>query len=948
MSPTETGPRAAITSERRLGKRLRAALPRVGAVSTSAFDRAVSAVDASHYLLTPRAVVTPTDAAEVARLFAWASASGETLTFRSGGTSLSGQGVSGGIQVDTRRHFRSIEVLDDGMRVRVGPGATVRQVNARLLRHGRKLGPDPASEIACTIGGVVANNSSGMACGVAQNTYQTLASAVIVLPSGTIIDSGTPDADRLLREAEPELFALLGGLRARVAADSTLTAEIARQFRIKNTMGYSLNAISDHETPVEILAHLMVGSEGTLGFIAEATFNTVPLHPHAATALLVFDSLRDATGRLVEIIATGPATVELMDASSLRAARLDPASRSALPAFEIVGHCALLVEYQAATPEELDLLSAAAAAAFRGMPLRTEAVPSSDAALRADLWHVRKGLYATIAGSRPSGTTALLEDIAVPVERLSDTCAGLTELFRRHGYGDAVIFGHAKDGNVHFLLTEDFGEEAGLERYRAFTENMVDLILAAGGSLKAEHGTGRIMAPFVARQYGPELYGMMREIKAAFDPAGILSPDTILTDDPVLHLRHLKSTPTVESEVDRCVDCGYCEPVCPSKDLTTTPRQRIAARRAIADAARHGDTALAHKLIRAQEHQVIDTCAVDGMCQTACPVRINTGDLVRRLRSETVGFVERGVWNTAARDWGRATVAASRTLSVASRLPAPMTRIPNTIARGMIGADVLPLWSPDLPGGGARRTAGSLADPADAVHFPACVGAMFGSAEGGPGVAVAFASLAAKAGLRLARPEQIGALCCGTPWKSKGILDGYHDMATSSVEALWRASDHGRLPVVCDTSSCTEGLVQAVADRAEYQSLHIRDAVGFTVEHILPRLEVVDRLDSVVVHPTCSSTRAGANADLLVLAGALSDAVTVPDDWNCCAFAGDRGMLHPELTSSATRHEAREVVADTFDAYVSCNRTCEIAMTRATGRPYHHILEILDRSARSR
>jgi D-lactate dehydrogenase len=821
-------------------------------------------------------------------------------------------------------------------------------VNARLLRHGRKLGPDPASEIACTIGGVVANNSSGMACGTEQNTYRTLRSAVIVLPSGTIIDTALPDADVQLKTAEPALWQALSALRAQVLADPALVAKIIRQYGIKNTMGYGLNSLVDHESPVQILAHLMVGSEGTLGFVAEATFNTVPLLAHAATALLVFDSLRAATDALVGIIATGPATIELMDAASLRAARIDPESRAALPAFPVVEHCALLVEYQAATSDSVDELARAAEHAFARLPLTTPPEFTRDAKTRASLWHIRKGLYATVAGARPSGTTALLEDIAVPVARLSETCAGLTRLFERHGYGDAVIFGHAKDGNIHFLITEDFESQANLARYRAFTEDMVELVLAAGGTLKAEHGTGRIMAPFVERQYGPVLYGIMLEIKRAFDPAGILNPDTILTTDSDLHVRNLKSTPTVEAEVDRCVECGYCEPVCPSKDLTTTPRQRIVLQRALAQADKSGDTALARELRAERSYEVVDTCAVDGMCQTACPVLINTGDLVRRLRSETVGAVNRGVWSAAGKAWGPVTGVASLALSVASALPAPLITAPNKAARVVVGKDALPLWSKDLPRGGRKRTSGTTGI-AEAVYFQACVGTMFGPADGGEGVAVAFQSLAEKAGIGLVRPEGIGGLCCGTPWKSKGMLGGYHDMVARTTDALWEASDHGRLPVVCDNSSCSEGLVHAletaVEQHPEYHGMWIVDAVDFAAEHFLGALEIDATLASVVVHPTCSSTRTGSNGNLAMLASAVAGTATVPDDWGCCAFAGDRGMLHPELTASATSREAAEVGASEYDAYVSCNRTCEIGMTRATGNPYRHILEVLDAAA---
>ncbi|WP_344124862.1 FAD-binding and (Fe-S)-binding domain-containing protein [Kocuria aegyptia] len=889
--------------------------------------------------------MTAQDVQEVGTLFATATAHGETLTFRSGGTSLSGQASSGNVLVDTRKFFRSVAVEEDGLVARLGPGATVRQVNARLLRYGRKLGPDPASEIACTIGGVVANNSSGMACGTRQNTYSTLRSAMIVLPSGTVVDTAAADADDRLRATDPELWHAVTALREQILSDPQLVAEIECQYSIKNTMGYGLNSLIDHEEPIQILAHLMVGSEGTLGFIAEATFNTVPLHTFAATALLVFDTLRDATDALVDLNATSPATIELMDAASLRAARIDPESRAALPPFDVVDHCALLIEYQAATADELSALTLEAQALLERLPLTRTAVLSQDPVVRASLWRVRKGLYATVAGSRPPGTTALLKDIAVPVEQLSDTCAALTHLFQAHGYGDAVIFGHAKDGNIHFLINEDFETASHLARYAAFTEDMVDIVLAAGGTLKAEHGTGRIMAPFVARQYGPELYSIMLALKKAFDPAGILNPDVVLTADPDLHMKHLKSTPTVEAEVDRCVECGYCEPVCPSKDLTTTPRQRIVVQRAIADADSAGDTALSAELRREQEYDVINTCAVDGMCQTACPVLINTGDLVRRLRSETIGTVEAAAWTAAGKAWKPATRGVSTALTIAAALPPALITVPNAAARAVLGADTLPLWSQDLPRGGAGRRSRS-STTADAVHFQACVGTMFGPAEGGDGVAVALESLAAKAGIELARPDGIGNQCCGTPWKSKGISDGYHDMVERTAAALWQASDHGRLPVICDNSSCSEGLVlaleKAVEEHPEFRSLQIVDTVDYTAEHILPGLDIGNRIGSIVVHPTCSSTRAGSDTNLAVLASAVASEVTVPANWGCCAFAGDRGMLHPELTSSATQREAHDIAAIEFDAYVSCNRMCEIGMTRATGRPYRHILEVLD------
>ena len=915
---------------------LAAAAP--GAVRSRATDRLAVAHDASHYLLTPEALVVAHSAEEVGRLFQAASAHGFAMTFRSGGTSLSGQAGSDQVLVDVRRNFRQIEILDQGARVRVQPGTTVRAVNTHLARHGRKLGPDPASEIACTIGGVVANNSSGMACGTELNTYRTLDSAIIVLPSGTVVDTGTPDADDRLRLVEPEMYDGLARLRDRIRGNPAAVATIRRLFAIKNTMGYGINTFLDHHRPIDLLLHLIVGSEGTLGFVAEATFRTVPSHPYAATGLLIFNDLADATASLPDLVASDFATIELLDSFSLRVAQQNTAATSRLQSLQVDKHTALLVEHQQPNAESLAEHAADSAELLNRLPLAVRASLTSDPGERAGLWHIRKGLYTAVAGARPSGTTALLEDIAVPVENLLPTCQELAALFKAHRYDDSVIFGHAKDGNIHFLLNERFDQPHLVQRYLNFTEEMVTLILDQGGTLKAEHGTGRIMAPFVRRQYGDELYQVMRDIKQLFDPRGLLNPGVVLDDNPLAHIDHLKSAPTVEAEVDRCVECGYCEPTCPSKDLTTTPRQRIVLRREIVAAQQRGEKQLAEQLADEYEYDAVQTCAVDGMCVTACPVLINTGDLTRRLRAESAGPVTSRLWSAAAAHWDLATAAGGKAMSAAKTLPATLPRVGTIAARKILGDDTVPAWSPDLPRGGSPRQPIAAANPA-AVYFPACISNMFGPATpDGPGVKDAFLTLCQRANIEICTPRGIASMCCGTPWKSKGFLDGYETMRAVAVPALLEATHGGAIPVVVDAASCTEGLVKLAA---EQPSLTIIDAVAFVAETVLPRLTVPSRISSIVLHPTCSSAQLGINAALQRVAEAVADQVVLPDDWGCCAFAGDRGLLHPELTASATAAETQSVARHPATAYASLNRTCELGMTRATGHPYQHILELL-------
>ena len=963
-------------------------------VGVRATDRLAAAHDASHYLLTPQAVVKPTTTGEVIELFAAARDSRVPLTFRSGGTSLSGQAVSDGVLVDTRRHFRDVEVLNDGGRVRCGPGAVLRAVNSRLIRHGRQLGPDPASEIACTIGGVFANNSSGMACGIEANTYRTLNSAVLVLPSGTVVDTGAPDADAALRRDEPLIHAGLIQLRDRLRRDPAAMARIAELHSIKNTMGYGLNSFVDFDEPVRILEHLCIGSEGTLAFLAEATFDTVPIKSRAATGLLIFEDLASATAALDDLVAAGPATIELMDATSLRVAQRDPASPQEILNLDVESHCALLVEFRDTAEEALAAQLEAASSLWDTLPLAVAADFTTDPRRRTAFWHTRKGLFAAVAGNRPQGTTALLEDIAVPVARLGETCEALTGLFEKYGYADSVIFGHAKDGNIHFMITEEFNtgqvdtggtnraqmgaaadvEPSSMARYRAFTEEMVEVVLSRGGTLKAEHGTGRIMAPFVPRQVGEDLYQVMWQVKKLIDPDNLLNPGVLLTEDPEAHLRNLKSAPEVEEEVDRCVECGYCEPVCPSKDLTTTPRERIVIRREIARAEAAGETQLAETLQRENQYDTVDTCAVDGMCETACPVFINTGDLVRRLREENSTPLEQRGWKTAANHWDTASRAGALALTAADVVPPALPTGATELARRVLGEETVPKYTDDLPRGGRRRPV--VDEPAaEVVWFASCTTTMFGAAGSDPasaddcvadrhgstgGVAEAFRRLCARAGVGLRTPPGLPGLCCGTPWKSKGLSAGYSHMQDRVVTALTDATEGGRIPVVSDASSCTEGLKTLLEETGCADSglgetalvgsrPKVIDVVSFTAQRLLPALRAAgrlpgqaERISSLTLHPTCSSTRGGLNPDLEQIAGAVAGTFHIPDSWGCCGFAGDRGMLRPELTASATAEQAGQVQMLASEAHASTNRTCEIAMTRATGKTYQHIIETLD------
>ena len=923
-------------------------------VSDRAIDLARLSHDASHYLLRPQAVVLAREAADVARAMAVAKAHRVGVTFRSGGTSLSGQGVGDGVLIDTRRGFREIEVLSGGARVRCQPGATVRAVNARLAPYRRILGPDPASEIACTIGGVVADNSSGMACGTTQNTYRTLAGLELVLLTGSVIDSGAADADAHFKAVEPELWQGLARLRDRVRGNADSVRRITHQFSMKNTMGYGINSFLDHDEPVQILAHLMVGSEGTLGFIASATFDTVPLLSQASTALLIFDTIAKATTALPELIAAGARTAELMDAVSLRVAQALPNPLEALRPLVVEQHTALLVEAAALQADELAGTVADLSAVVAGLDGLTDlGVPaafSTDPVARARAWQVRKGLYTAVAGARRPGSTALLEDIVVPMPALTDTVRGLGELCTAHGYRDSVIFGHAKDANLHFMIDPDLRDPEQVRRLAAFTEDLVDLVLGVDGSLKAEHGTGRAMAPFVERQYGPELYDVMKQLKLLLDPAGVLNPGVIIATDPRAHLIDLKKPELVDPAVDRCVECGYCEPSCPSKDVTTTPRQRIALLR---------DVAAGVPGIEADySYEAVQTCAADSLCLLACPVSIDTGVFMKQHRHEAQPAVAQRIGVGLADHWKPTLTALRAALGVVDKIPSGVLTALTDSVRRVLPTDLVPRVGNDLPGPGKSRAslpAGS--GPAEVVFFASCMGELFEPAQGdlAPGPARAFLALCARAGVVVRLPDDLPSLCCGTVWRSKGLAEGAAAMAVRTSTALLAASEDGRLPVVCEASSCTHGLHSLRHDlesagetelAGRVQALTVLDSSRFVAERVLPHLTVPRRLGSVVLHPTCSDRHAGDLEHLRAVAAACAEEVVVPFDAGCCAFAGDRGLLHPELTASATAREADEVRRGTFDAYLSSNRTCELGLSRATGHTYRHAIELLEELTR--
>ncbi len=900
-------------------------------VITDDLRRLAYGTDASFYRLIPQVVAVIESEDEARNVLATARRYKTPVTFRAAGTSLSGQAISDGVLALIGEGFATFELADDASQVRVGPGMVGGEVNRRLAPHGKKIGPDPASIGAAKIGGIAANNASGMCCGTAQNSYRTLAGLRVMLADGTLLDTEDPASVAAFKQSHAPLLAELDRLGRETRANPTLANRIRHKFKIKNTTGYSLNALVDFEDPIDILAHLMIGSEGTLGFMTRITYQTVVEDPFKASALVFFPDIRSACEAVIRLKPQPVAAVELLDRPALHSVENKPG----LPAImRELGEdaAALLIEVRAESEAVLQGKIAAVHGAISGISTVEPMIFSTDPATCDMYWKVRKGTFPAVGAMRRTGTTVLIEDVAFPVPSLADATLDLQALLRHHGYHEAIIFGHALEGNLHFVFTQDFGDPAEIDRYARLMDDVCKLVVDKyDGSLKAEHGTGRNMAPFVEMEWGKEATELMRRIKVLFDPEGLLNPGVILNDNPQAHLEHLKPMPAAEDIVDRCIECGFCEPLCPSHRLTLSPRQRITSVRELARRAAIGQPA--GPMGEDYAYMGLDTCAGCGLCSTACPVGINTGDLTRRLRGRKLSDTARAMNAWTGEHFGTLANASRLGLKVGHAVSSVLGD--NFLARISGGA-----WKRNMPHAGkAPAIRDGQGDPV--VYFPTCGGRIFGPSDANsPQQGDVIVTLLERAGYRAILPEGFDQLCCGQMLASKGMAAEADAMSNTLETALLKASDNGRYPVIMDASTCSARMLEHVAGRLKIYDFH-----EFAVDALLPRLMITKHSEPIALHINCSARKSGSDGKLRTLLKACAEQVIEPAGVTCCGFGGDRGFVVPELNQHALRKIHDELPKNCCGG-VSTNRTCEIGLTSETGLTYESVAYLLERCSR--
>ena len=906
----------------------------------------VYGTDASFYRLIPRLVAIVETESEVEAVLSGARALHLPVTFRAAGTSLSGQSISDSVLVVLGPAWTRHAISPDASRISLQPGVIGAHANRYLAPYRRKIGPDPASINAATVGGIAANNASGMCCGTAQNSYRTVAGMRVIFADGTLLDTASQESCAEFSRGRQDLVAHLKELRERVTGNTDLARRIRQKYAMKNTTGYSLNALVDFADPFEIIQHLMIGSEGTLGFIADLTYSTVPDLADKASALMMFPDIATACRAIGVLKQCSVDAAELMDRAALRSVE----DKSGMPDYlKGLGEqvAALLVETRAGSREkvgrQIDEITRALAHLPKVMPLEFTNIPGE----YERLWNIRKGLFPSVGAMRATGTTCIIEDVAFPIPRLAAATLELQGLFRKHGYDDAIIFGHALEGNLHFVFNQNFNRTAEVDRYARFIGDVAQMVVNTyDGSLKAEHGTGRNMAPFVELEWGAEAYEIMKEVKNAFDPDGLLNPGVIINADPQAHLKNLKPLPAAHTTIDKCIECGFCEIQCPSQGLTITPRHRIVAYREMARLQQTGDDEeRLSELSRSYDYAGNQTCATDGLCALACPVDIDTGKLIKDLRFRQTSPLANLVARTMAKNFGTVTGTMRVGLNLVDlahrTFGSAFMGSASNAARRLTGGGI-PMWNTYMPKGAERL---ELVDGGEGrsgpavVYFPSCITRTMGVSHeyaDSPGVTRTTCQLLAKAGYRVFFPDALSNLCCGMAFDSKGFRKEGRMKAEQLERALLDVSHDGEYPVYVDMSPCLYRMKEVLDPR-----LRLYEPIEFALRFLLDRLTIRKAKGVIAIHTTCSSTKMGLAESFRTLAEMCAEKVVVPDGVGCCGWAGDRGFTYPELNASALGRLKQGLPRECTEGY-STSRTCEIGLSLHSGISYRSIAYLLN------
>ena len=958
--------------------------------------------DASFYRQIPHVVVRSDGEAQVARIIGTCRKYKLPFTFRAAGTSLSGQSCTDSVLIVAGKHWEKYTLSPDKETIRLQPGIVGSRVNEILKPFGRVFPPDPASIGSAMVGGIVINNASGMNCGVHANSDRMLVSARIILTDGTVVDTGDEASREAFRKSHPEFLRKLEELRDKVRSDKELAERIKTKYSIKNVTGLNLRPLIAYDDPFDIMAHSMVGSEGTLAFLSEVTMRTLHDYPFKASAMVYFLTMKESCEAVVamkklkagdEDLAMSAENLvvksaEMLDYMSLNSvddpvflqykADVDAGRIAGVKPGDYHNLTAILTETKGISHEQLLEKIQRIQKCLKDFRLYIPAEFTEDPAVYGKYWAIRSGIFPSVGGTRPVGTSCLIEDVAFHIDDLPEATVKLQQLIADHGYSDACIYGHAFEGNYHFILNQSFKSESEVKRYEEMMRAVARLVVEEyDGSLKAEHGTGRNMAPFVKYEWRDKAYEAMKELKAIFDPDGLLNQGVIFNDDPECFIKCLKPLPVLDYDFDRvpdggkylkngegkvstaretieavkrankCIECGFCEVNCMSCGLTLSSRMRIAIQREIRELENTGaNPARVATLKKQYKYYGDQTCATDGLCSTSCPMKINTGELTHLIRQMDMLDNKLGyqVGEFAANHMAGIKTGLRMVLDVAHLGHVTLgPKMMTSVCRGMNKMG-LPLWTTAMPKKKKQPKPGSHVGKAESeelkvVYFPSCINQTMGLSKEAPvehPLVDEVCHLLNKAGYEVIFPENMDKMCCGQIWESKGMLDIADRKSGELEEALWKASEHGRYPVLCAQSPCLHRM------RKVMRKMKLYEPAEFIMTYLKDRLDFhpIDR--PIALHLTCSTREMGVAGDLIALARLCSTKVYLPEGVGCCGFAGDRGFTFPEMNQYALRKLRPQIEEHHIEVGYSNSRTCEIGLQSNTGIPYMSIVYLVN------
>ncbi|MGE0361546.1 MAG: FAD-binding and (Fe-S)-binding domain-containing protein [Vicinamibacterales bacterium] len=897
-----------------------------GEVRFDTASRALYSTDASVYQIEPRGVVIPRTRDDVEAAVTIAARHGVPVTPRGGGTSQAGQAIGAGLVLDTSKYLNRILDIDPDRRTaRVEPGVVLDELNHQLKRHGLRFAPDVSSSSRATVGGMMANNSSGARSVLYGKTIDHVRSQQVVLADGStaVLEPLGPAAlaaasagDSILARATRELPALA----------RTHAAEIDRRFPkvLRRVGGYNLDALVDPAAPVD-LSRLMVGSEGTLGFVTAATVGLVPLPEVKALVTLEFDDLLDALGATPHVLAHRPSAVEVMDDFILSHARGHATLDAALRAIVQGDHPALLcVEFYDDALDRLvprlDAFERDIAGAFPRARVRR----LTAAADQARVWHVREASLGLSTATRGDGKAiSFVEDTAVAPERLRVYIARFQQLVARHGTV-AGVYAHASVGCLHVRPVVNLKTAAGVAQFEAIARGVAELVLEFGGALSGEHGDGLVRGAFNEQMFGTTLYQAFRTVKRTFDPQALFNPGRIVDTPPITaHLRYGAAYRTPEPRsyfdfgadglgraVEACSGVGACRKtregtMCPSYMATRDEAHSTRGRANVLRLAMTGQ--LGPKgLDDPGLHEALDLCLECRACKSECPVSVD----MARIKSEVLAEQwRRDGAPTAVKAFGHIRTLArwgSRTAPLSNLLAG--SAIGRTLGEWTAGVDRRrppPVW--------VRRTLTARVARRPPPAAPRAV--LFADTfteHVNPEIGEAALDVLARAGIG-ARLVPHG--CCGRPLISQGLLGDARDVAGATVDALHEAAARGEAIAFVEPS-CLSALREDVPDLLRGEARRRAETVArasVLFEEFLEAELASGRASlplrpgprSVLLHPHCHQRSMGLAAPAVRLLSRIPGATVTDLEAGCCGMAGSFGYGRAHYEVSRTIGERK-------------------------------------------